>query len=45
MKKLYDYLKTALQNISVGGVLACSDCVVFVALCAVIYALFLREIL
>lgn len=45
MKKLFDYLKTALQNISVGGVLACSDCVVFVALCAVIYALFLREIL
>ena len=45
MKKLFDYLKTALQNISVGGVLAYSDCVVFVALCAVIYALFLREIL
>lgn len=45
MKKIANYLKNALKNISAGGVLMWSDYALFMALCVVIYALFLRELL
>ena len=45
MKKLFDYLRNAYKSMSAGAWLLWSDYVVFVALGAVIYALFLREIL